>query len=79
MEMLNINSLIGGAALAFLGWIALTVVELKTETAVIAVKVEENHKILSVLWGDFMEKKNDNLAWVTRKPNIQTTAKTQVR
>ncbi len=77
--MLNINSLIGGAALAFLGWIALTVVELKTETAVIAVKVEENHKILSVLWGDFMEKKNDNLAWVTRKPNIQTTAKTQVR
>tara|TARA_R100000329_G_scaffold1529_1_gene2584 strand:- start:956 stop:1195 length:240 start_codon:yes stop_codon:yes gene_type:complete len=79
MEMLNINSLIGGAALAFLGWIALTVVELKTETAVIAVKVEENHKILSVLWGDFMEKKNGNLAWVTRKPNIQTTAKTQVR
>ena len=77
--MLNINSLIGGAALAFLGWIALTVVELKTETAAIAVKVEENHKILSVLWGDFMEKKNGNLAWVTRKPNIQTTAETQVR
>ena len=77
--MLNINSLIGGAALAFLGWIALTVVELKTETAVIAVKVEENHKILSVLWGDFMEKRNGNLAWVNRKSNIQTTAETQVR
>ena len=46
MEVLNVNSLIGGATLGFIGWIAFTVVDLKTETAVIAVKVDQNHKML---------------------------------
>ena len=81
MEVLNVNSFIGGATLGFIGWIAFTVVDLKTETAVIAVKVDQNHKMLAELWDYYLQERvNDgNLAWVTRKPNIQTTAETQVR
>ena len=74
--MLNI---VVTAIFAFVAWIAMSIVDLRTETAVINQKVSENHKMLSVLWDDFLEKKNGNLAWVTRKPNIQTTAETQVR
>ena len=74
--MLNI---VVTAILAFVAWIAMSIVDLKTETAVINQKVSENHKMLSVLWDDFLEKKNGNLAWVTRKPNIETTTEAQIR
>ena len=80
MEMLNFNTLISGAPRSFIGWIAFTVVDLKTETAVIAVKVDQNHKMLAELWDYYLQERvNDgNLAWVARKPDIQTTAETQV-
>ena len=52
--MLNFNTLISGATLAFIGWIAFSVVELKTETAVISVKVDQNHKILAELWDFYL-------------------------
>ena len=74
--MLNI---VVTAILAFVAWIAMSIVDLKTETAVINQKVSENHKMLSVLWDDFLEKKNGNLAWVTRKPNIETATEAQIR
>jgi len=52
------------ALLGFLGWIAIEVTQLKTDTAVVAQKVTENHRMLSVLWDDFIqEKRNDHLAW----------------
>jgi hypothetical protein len=55
------------ALLAFLGWIGIEVTQLKTDTAVVAQKVTENHRMLSVLWDDFLqEKSNDNLAWFDR-------------
>jgi len=72
--MLNIGV---SAILAFVAWIAMSIVDLKTETAVINQKVSENHKMLSVLWDDFLENKNDNLAWVDDKANIKATAKTE--
>jgi len=80
MEVLNVNSFIGGATHGFIGWIAFTVVDLMTETAVIAVKVDQNHKMLAELWDYYLQERvNDgNLAWVTRKPDIQTTAETKV-
>ena len=52
--MLNI---VVTAILAFVAWIAMSIVDLKTETAVINQKVSENHKMLTVLWDDFLEKK----------------------
>ena len=76
--MLNVNSVIGGAALMFLGWIAMTVVELKTDTAVIAVKVDENHRMLSVLWKDFLENKDGNLAWFDESTGFKATTKEKV-
>ena len=76
--MLNVNSVIGGAALMFLGWIAVTVVELKPDTAVIAVKVDENHRMLSVLWKDFLENKNGDLAWVDETTGVKAPTKTKV-
>ena len=63
------NKLIAGALLAFLGWLGVSIMDLKTDTAVIAVKVDKNHEILSVLWGDYLEKKNGNLA----RFNVQTS------
>lgn len=63
------NKLIAGALLAFLGWLGVSIMDLKTDTAVIAVKVDKNHEILSVLWGDYLEKKNGNLA----RLNVQTS------
>jgi hypothetical protein len=55
------------ALLAFLGWIGIEVTQLKTDTAVVAQKVTENHRMLTVLWDDFLqEKSNDNLAWFDR-------------
>jgi hypothetical protein len=51
-----------GFLVTFLYWVVKNFVYLKTDTAVITIKVEENHKMLSVLWDDFLEKKNGNLA-----------------
>ena len=69
MEVLMDNKLIAGAMLAFLGWLGISIMDLKTDTAVIAVKVDKNQEILSVLWGDYLEKKNGNLA----RLNVQTS------
>lgn len=69
MEVLMDNKLIAGALLAFLGWLGVSIMDLKTDTAVIAVKVDKNHEILTVLWGDYLEKKNGNLARLNVKAN----------
>tara|TARA_R110000803_G_scaffold39104_11_gene84340 strand:- start:4348 stop:4581 length:234 start_codon:yes stop_codon:yes gene_type:complete len=57
-----LSTVIIGVLVTFLYWVGNNVVDLKTDTAVITVKVEENHKMLSVLWDDFLEKRNGNLA-----------------
>jgi hypothetical protein len=62
MEVLMDNKLIAGAMLAFLGWIGMSVTELKTEVAVVNAKVTENHKMLTVLWDDFLRGRHDNIA-----------------
>ena len=69
MEVLMDNRLIAGAMLAFLGWLGISIMDLKTDTAVIAVKVDKNHEILTVLWGDYLEKRNGNLARLDVKTN----------
>ena len=69
MEVLMDNKLIAGALLAFLGWLGISIMDLKTDTAVIAVKVDKNHEILTVLWGDYLEKRNGNLARFDVKTN----------
>ena len=78
--MLNISTLISGASLAFIGGIAFSVVELKTETAVISVKVDQNHKLLAELWDYYLQERvNDgNIAWVNPQFNLKATSKTQV-
>tara|TARA_B100000927_G_scaffold273124_1_gene251287 strand:+ start:291 stop:536 length:246 start_codon:yes stop_codon:yes gene_type:complete len=80
MEMLNISTLFSGASLAFIGWIAFSVVELKTETAVISVKVDQNHKLLAELWDYYLQERvNDgDIAWVNPQLNLKATSKTQV-
>lgn len=68
--MLNVNSVIGAATLAFLGWIAMSVVELKTDTAVIAVKVDQNHNMLVELWDYYLQERvNGDIAQVNVKTN----------
>lgn len=68
--MLNVNSVIGAATLAFLGWIAMSVVELKTDTAVIAVKVDQNHNMLVELWDYYLQERvNGDIAQVNVETN----------
>tara|TARA_B100001939_G_scaffold308126_1_gene288556 strand:- start:68 stop:304 length:237 start_codon:yes stop_codon:yes gene_type:complete len=77
MEMLN--PIVSTAILGFLAWLGISMVDLKTETAVIAVKVDQNHKMLVELWDYYLQERvNGDIAWVTRKPDIQTTAETKV-
>ena len=65
MEMLDVNTIISGVALAFLGWIAVSVVDLKTETAVIKEKVAANHMMIKPIWEEFiLERSDGNLAWL---------------
>lgn len=68
--MLNVNSVIGAATLAFLAWIGVSVVELKTDTAVIAVKVDQNHTMLAELWDYYLQERvNGDIAQVNVKTN----------
>jgi hypothetical protein len=64
-----LSTTIIGVLVTFLYWVGNNVVDLKTDTAVITIKVEENHKMLSVLWDDFLEKRNGNLARLNVKAN----------
>ena len=64
-----LSTVIIGVLVTFLYWVGNNVVDLKTDTAVITIKVEENHKMLSVLWDDFLEKRNGNLARLNVKAN----------
>ena len=74
-----LNPIVSTAILGFLAWLGISMVDLKTETAVIAVKVDQNHKMLAELWDYYLQERvNGDIAWVTRKPDIQTTAETQV-
>jgi len=72
--MLDFKTVITTLLVAFVGWVGMSIVDLKTDTAVIAIKVDENHKMLSVLWEDFLkDRTNGNLAWFHEQTNIEPT------
>jgi hypothetical protein len=85
MEMLNgiyvaIVSITLASVVGMLGWIATSVVDLKTDTAVIAVKVDENHKMLTTLWEDYIDRNSSgNLAWLNETANIQPASEEKIR
>jgi hypothetical protein len=78
MEMLNGISIafvtvILTSVIGLLAWIATSVVDLKTDTAVIAVKVNENHKMITTLWEDYINRSgNGNLAQLNSSTDIKT-------
>lgn len=68
------------AIIGMFGWIALSVVDLKTDTAVIALKVDENHKMLTTLWEDYVDRNSSgNLAWLNETANIQPASEEKIR
>jgi hypothetical protein len=69
VEVLMDNKIFIAALLGFCGWIGMAVTDLKTEVAVVNVKVTENHKMLSVLWDDFLGNRHDNIAKLNIKVN----------
>jgi len=72
--MLDYRTVIATLLAGFVGWVAMSVVDLKTDTAVIAIKVDENHKMLSVLWADFIEdRRNGDLAWFHGETDFYST------
>jgi len=61
------------SVIGLLAWIATSVVDLKTDTAVIAVKVNENHKMITTLWEDYINRSgNGNLAQLNSSTDIKT-------
>ncbi len=66
------------AILGFVAWIAMSIVDLKTDTAVINQKVSENHKMLTVLWDDFLENRDGDIAWVNETAGVKASTKKQV-
>jgi len=76
--MLDYRTIIATLLVGFIGWVAMSVIDLKTDTAVIAVKVDENHKMLSVLWEDFLrDRNNGDLAWFYDRAGIKPTVQTE--
>jgi hypothetical protein len=60
--VLNLNGLISAAILAFLGWLGMNMVDVKTELAVTHEKVSNVEKMVQPLWQEYIsEKINANL------------------
>ena len=69
----------GGVALSLVVWILTTLIEVDKRTAVILVKVESNHKMLTPLWEDYVRRqRNGDIAWFDEEADIQATAKEEV-
>ena len=67
------------ALLGLLGWIGTSIVDLKTDTAVIAFKVDANHKMLKPMWEEFTGRTyDDNLAQFDPKTNIRSAAQKEL-
>lgn len=85
MEMLNgivitVTGAVVASVVGMLAWISTSVVDLKTDTAVIAVKVDENHKMLTTLWEDYIDRNSSgNLAWLNETANIQPASEEKIR
>jgi len=70
MEVLNINTLLGTAILAFLGWLGINMVDVKTELAVTHEKVANVEEMVKPLWEDYLlEKSGDKYASLHAKAN----------
>ena len=66
----NLSTIISGATLAFLGWIGISIVELKTDTAVVKEKVASNYEMIKPMWQAFLaEKGNGDIAQLYRQAN----------
>jgi len=78
MEVLKLKDTITGVSIVLvagsIGWIVTTLIEVDKRTAVTAVKVEENHKMIHTLWVDFVRRKTDgNLAGFNFEANNKLT------
>ena len=77
--MVGTSVAVAVAIIGMFGWIALSVVDLKTDTAIIALKVDENHKMLTTLWEDYVDRNSSgNLAWLNETANIQPASEEKI-
>jgi hypothetical protein len=66
----------GGVALSLVVWILTTLIEVDKRTAVIVVKVESNHKMLTPLWEDYVRRqRNGDVAWFNEAADNQAPTK----
>lgn len=66
--MLNLNGLISAAILAFLGWLGMNMVDVKTELAVTHEKVANVEKMLQPLWKEYISEKVNASITLTNIP-----------
>ena len=68
--MLNLNTLLATATLAFLGWLGINMVEVKSELAVTHEKVTNVEEMVKPLWEQFLlERSGDKFAWFNAETN----------
>ena len=77
MEVLTLKNVVGGligtVTASFFLWTASTLVEVDKRTAITEVKVKENNEMITVLWTEFIKRKDDgDLAGFNVKTNFQT-------
>ena len=60
-------------SVGFIGWVGISIVDLKTELAETHGKVAVNYEMIKPMWENFLaEKSGGNLAWFNESPNLQT-------
>ena len=66
-------------SIGFIGWVGLSIVELKTDVAETHGKVAANYEMIKPMWENFLaEKTVGNLAWFDAATSDEASTKTEV-
>ena len=66
-------------SIGFIGWVGLSIVELKTDVAETHGKVAANYEMIKPMWENFLaEKSVGNLAWFNAATSDEAASKTEM-
>jgi len=66
-------------SVGFIGWVGISIVDLKTELAETHGKVAANYEMIKPMWQNFLaEKSNGNLAWLNAGTGVEASAEAKV-
>lgn len=66
-------------SVGFIGWVGISIVDLKTELAETHGKVAANYEMIKPMWENFLAEKNGgNLAWFNAGAGVEASAEAKV-